>query len=56
MRFLRRLMLFAILAGVATTITRRLLGNAECGAACECSAGTQSCTCGHATCLAPAEA
>jgi hypothetical protein len=56
MRLLRRLMLFAILAGVATAAMRRLLGDEECGPSCECSGGSQSCSCGHATCLAPAEA
>ena len=56
MRFLRRLMLFAILAGVATTVMRRLRGSDECGPACDCSLGSEACTCGHLTCLAPAEA
>lgn len=56
MRFLRRLMLLALLAGAATALLRRLTSGGECGVACACSGGAQSCTCGHPTCLAPAEA
>ena len=56
MRFIRRLMLFAILAGVATAVMRRLQGGGECGPGCDCSQGAESCACGHGTCLAPSEA
>ena len=56
MRFLRRLMLFGVMAAVATAVMRRLVGGDECGPDCECTHGAQSCTCGHTTCLAPAEA
>ena len=55
MRFLRRLMLFAVIAGIATALMRRLR-DGECGPACECSQGSQLCNCGHNTCLSPAEA
>ena len=56
MRLLRRLMLFALMAGVVTAVMRRLSGGGECGPACDCSQGSASCSCGHATCLSPAEA
>ena len=56
MHFIRRLMLFAILAGVATAVMRKLRGGGECGPGCDCSQGAQSCACGHGTCLAPSEA
>ena len=57
-RMLRRLMLLGLLVAAAMTALRRLgvLGGSECGPACDCSMGADSCDCGHATCLAPAEA
>ncbi|MEE8422421.1 MAG: hypothetical protein V3S31_06560 [Dehalococcoidia bacterium] len=56
MRFLRRLMFLALIAGAVTAAMRRIRGAGECGPACDCSSGAAACTCGHATCLAPAEA
>jgi hypothetical protein len=56
MRFIRRLMFLALLAGAVTTVMRRIRGGGECGPACDCSLGAGSCTCGHVTCLAPAQA
>lgn len=55
-RLIRRLAMLAVLAAVATMMLRRfgILGGGECGPACDCSLGAESCTCGHATCLAPA--
>lgn len=56
MRFIRRLMFLALVVGAVTTILRRLRSGGECGPACDCSNGASACTCGHATCLAPAQA
>ena len=56
MRLLRRLMLMALLAGAAAAVVRRLRGSGECGPGCDCSQGASACSCGHATCLAPATA
>jgi hypothetical protein len=56
MRFIRRLMFLALIVGAITAVMRRLRGGGECGPACECSNGASSCSCGHRTCLAPAQA
>ena len=56
MRFIRRLMFLALIVGAVAAVMRRLRGGGECGPACECSNGARSCSCGHPTCLAPAQA
>jgi hypothetical protein len=55
-RLLSRLVIFAVLAGIALQGLRALglLKGGECSPACGCSTGDPACTCGHATCLSPA--
>ena len=55
-RFLRNVVVVGIFAGLTFQGLRRLglVGRGECGPNCQCSLGAEVCTCGHATCLVPA--
>lgn len=57
-RLLGRLVIFAVVVGVAVKLLRSLgvMGGGECGPGCDCSMGATECRCGHRTCLAPATA
>lgn len=56
-RFLRNVMLLGMFAGITYQALTRLgiVGGGECGPNCQCSLGAEVCTCGHSTCLVPAD-